>query len=37
MPGFNTIAWFEVGTDDPAAAEQFYSDVLGWTPRPADG
>jgi uncharacterized protein len=31
MPGFNGIAWFEVGTDDPAAAEQFYGDVLGWT------
>ena len=31
MPGFNAIAWFEVGTDDPAAAERFYRDVLGWT------
>jgi len=31
MPGYNTIAWFEVGTDDPAAAERFYGDVLGWT------
>ena len=31
MPGFNAIAWFEVGTDDPAAAERFYGDVLGWT------
>jgi uncharacterized protein len=31
MPGFNSIAWFEIGTDDPAAAEQFYGDVLGWT------
>ena len=31
MPAFNAIAWFEVGTDDPAAAERFYGDVLGWT------
>jgi predicted enzyme related to lactoylglutathione lyase len=31
MPGFNTIAWFEIGTDDPAAAEHFYGDLLGWT------
>jgi hypothetical protein len=31
MPGFNTIAWFEIGTDDPAAAKRFYGDLLGWT------
>jgi hypothetical protein len=31
MPGFNGIDWFEIGTDDPAAAERFYGDVLGWT------
>jgi uncharacterized protein len=31
MPGFNTIAWFEIGTDDPAAAQRFYGDLLGWT------
>jgi uncharacterized protein len=31
MPGFNGIGWFEVGTDDPAAAERFYGDVFGWT------
>ena len=31
MPGFNAIAWFEIGTDNPAAAERFYGDVLGWT------
>jgi predicted enzyme related to lactoylglutathione lyase len=30
MPVVNSIAWFEVGTDDPAAAEQFYGDVFGW-------
>jgi predicted enzyme related to lactoylglutathione lyase len=27
----NGIGWFEIGTDDPAAAERFYGDVFGWT------
>jgi uncharacterized protein len=36
MPGFNGIGWFEIGTDDPAAAKRFYGDVLGWTVA-ADG
>ncbi|WP_214416220.1 VOC family protein [Sphaerisporangium fuscum] len=31
MPGINGIAWFEIGTDDTAAAERFYGDVFGWT------
>jgi len=31
MPGFNGIGWFEIGTDDPVAAERFYGDVFGWT------
>lgn len=30
MPGFNDVAWFEIGTADPAAAERFYGDVFGW-------
>jgi predicted enzyme related to lactoylglutathione lyase len=30
MPGYNGIGWFEIGTDDPAAAERFYGDVFGW-------
>jgi predicted enzyme related to lactoylglutathione lyase len=30
MPVVNSIAWFEVGTDDPATAERFYGDVFGW-------
>ena len=25
------IGWFEIGTDDPTAAERFYGDVFGWT------
>ncbi len=31
MPAFNGIGWFEIGTDDPAAAERFYGEVFGWT------
>ncbi|WP_103351987.1 VOC family protein [Amycolatopsis sp. CA-128772] len=31
MPGFNDVAWFEIGTTDPAAAERFYGEVFGWT------
>jgi len=31
MSGFNAIAWFEIGTDDPAGAQKFYGDIFGWT------
>jgi uncharacterized protein len=31
MPAVNAIAWFEIGTDNPAEAERFYGDVFGWT------
>jgi hypothetical protein len=31
MPAVNGIGWFEIGTDEPAAAERFYGDVFGWT------
>lgn len=27
----NGIGWFEIGTDDPAAAERFYGELFGWT------
>lgn len=27
----NGIGWFEIGTDDTAAAERFYGRVFGWT------
>jgi predicted enzyme related to lactoylglutathione lyase len=37
MPGSNGIGWFEIGTDDPAAAERFYGDVFGWTVSGASG
>ncbi|OJF15918.1 VOC family protein [Couchioplanes caeruleus] len=25
------IGWFEIGTDDPAAAERFYGELFGWS------
>jgi predicted enzyme related to lactoylglutathione lyase len=31
MSAVNAVAWFEIGTDDPAGAERFYGDVFGWT------
>lgn len=31
MTGLHGIGWFEIGTDDPVAAERFYGDVFGWT------
>lgn len=37
MPGFNSIGWFEIGTDDPAGAEKFYGEVFGWSTRRDDG
>jgi hypothetical protein len=30
MTGYNPIAWFEIGADDPAAAQKFYGEVFGW-------
>jgi uncharacterized protein len=27
----NGIGWFEIGTEDPAAAERFYGEMFGWT------
>lgn len=37
MAGYNGVAWFEIGTDDPAGAEKFYGDVFGWTVGHGDG
>ena len=31
MSAVNGIAWFEIGTDEPAAAERFYGELFGWT------
>ena len=30
----NTLAWFEVATDDPDTATAFYTDLFGWTFSP---
>jgi predicted enzyme related to lactoylglutathione lyase len=30
----NSLAWFEVATDDPDTASSFYSDLFGWTFSP---
>jgi uncharacterized protein len=30
----NTLAWFEVATDDPNTATTFYADLFGWTFSP---
>jgi uncharacterized protein len=27
----DTVAWFEVGTDDPEGAQEFYGGLFGWT------
>ena len=27
----NGIGWFEIGTDEPRAAERFYNELFGWT------
>jgi predicted enzyme related to lactoylglutathione lyase len=37
MAGYNGIAWFEIGTDNPASAEKFYGEVFGWTVGHGDG
>ena len=31
MSAVNSIAWFEIGTHDPAEAERFYGAVFGWS------
>ncbi|WP_030167010.1 VOC family protein [Spirillospora albida] len=30
VPAFNTVAWFQVGTDAPAEARRFYGEMFGW-------
>lgn len=29
-PSINTVAWFEVATDDPDGAQRFYGELFGW-------
>ena len=33
-PADNTVAWFEIGTPDVAAAKAFYGQLFGWTFAP---
>jgi predicted enzyme related to lactoylglutathione lyase len=30
-PAVDTVAWFQIGASDPAAAKRFYGDLFGWT------
>ncbi|WP_248958749.1 VOC family protein [Sphaerisporangium perillae] len=30
-PPFNTVAWFEIATDDPEGAQRFYGELFGWS------
>jgi predicted enzyme related to lactoylglutathione lyase len=30
-PAINTVAWFEVASDDPDAAQRFYGELFGWS------
>jgi uncharacterized protein len=30
-PAPNTVTWFQIGTDDPAAAHEFYGGLFGWS------
>jgi len=30
----DTVAWFEVATDDPDGAQEFYAELFGWTFTP---
>ncbi|GAA5130906.1 VOC family protein [Pseudonocardia adelaidensis] len=36
-PAPNTVTWFQIGTEDPAAAREFYGGLFGWNvvPDPA--
>jgi uncharacterized protein len=31
MSETNKVDWFQIGTDQPEAAERFYGEVFGWT------
>jgi hypothetical protein len=30
-PAYNTVDWFEIGTDDLEAAQRFYGGLFGWS------
>jgi predicted enzyme related to lactoylglutathione lyase len=33
-PAPNIVAWFQIGTDEPAAAREFYGGLFGWSTAP---
>jgi uncharacterized protein len=33
-PAPNTVAWFQIGTDEPEAAQEFYGGLFGWNVVP---
>jgi predicted enzyme related to lactoylglutathione lyase len=33
-PAPNTVAWFQIGTDQPEAAQEFYGGLFGWNVVP---
>jgi uncharacterized protein len=33
-PAINTVAWFQIGTDEPEAAKEFYGGLFGWNSTP---
>jgi uncharacterized protein len=34
IPAPNTVAWFQIGTDEPEAAREFYGNLFGWNTAP---
>ncbi|WP_405136930.1 VOC family protein [Nocardia sp. NBC_01388] len=30
-PAHNTVAWFQIGSDEPQQVQRFYGDLFGWT------
>ena len=34
IPAPNTVAWFQIGTEDAAAAKEFYGGLFGWSFAP---
>ncbi|NNH68587.1 VOC family protein [Nocardia uniformis] len=34
MPAYNTVSWFQVGSDKPEQVEKFYGELFGWSFAP---
>ncbi|KAA9380849.1 VOC family protein [Microbispora cellulosiformans] len=35
-PAVNTVAWFEIASDDPEGVQRFYGNLFGWRFRTSD-